>query len=1154
MVALLLERTLFPLYQAAINRESMQTQSAVDGLENIIEQLHVKVRGLAYQISENEFITNGISEVNSINVIELVNDMSGLYGVDFLEFVDLEDQIIFSLPFYDDRAGESVKHWPIYSQTTRSREVSSLENFDGVIYLLATKFIFHNGEHVGTLIAGIEINETMINDWSKQLTTHISLVVNGNNIFTSLYIDAKPFFLEVNQDQKMVEINNEPYLTRKMKIRSVNHQVDAYFVVAKSMDIFFQSVQTVVFDIGLYVVPLLLISLFVIFFIGKYITKVSSSLKDLNLSLEKKNQDLLKLDKIKDEFLANTSHELKTPLHGIIGLTDSLINGVAGKLNSKTIKNLRLISHSGQRLNNLVNDILDFSKLKHRKITLSRQIIDLTSIINTVISFSEKTLRGKDLKIINGLPDDLPLVFADENRLQQILYNLLGNAIKFTSKGSIELKSEVDNRCVTIFISDTGIGIEPNKIESIFDSFEQADGSISREYGGTGLGLSISRRLVELHGGQLKVNSEQGRGSTFYFSIPIASEKELKEHEKNEKPSIFSEVASKNIENQSTSVNTSNTTIVGHQNIAKIAENLSHADKTILVVDDEYVNVEVIKNLLQLVNYKAIFAYNGQDALKLIFESKPDLVLLDLMMPRMTGIEVCVKVREKFNKVELPIIMLTAKNNENELINCLKNGANDYLIKPCSGDVLVARLETQLSLKESLEKLEQYNLNLEKTIAERTKKLSQYVRKVHTIMETIPLGILIIGKERKIQQEFSRRSIEILQTEKIADQSIDILLNESSLSADNKNLTISCLEACLGEGEINWKINHKLMPQELIFKGNQILELTWSPIVAKGMIEGFILVVNNVTKRRKLETIATSNKKEMQIVAELIKLPRGKFDTFNEIASSYIADSKTILSSQKDIDFCALLRNLHSIKGLARYSDLSFMVDVTHYAEKFFEEKINDRDLNKSDLINELHRVEEILRKYIESSALFYKPDESSKYYRFYKKVETLGKNKFEPEQFRKQITRALDQIENMSIAEIFFELKTMIESLSEELKCDVPNIDVSGYQQYLSNQDVVLFENIFIQLIRNTLSHGQKNHIGITISQEIKGDNFVVNYRDNGKGLNMAEILKVGLKRNLIKPEATDEEVANLIFSSGFSTKRDVDKVSGRGIGISSC
>ncbi len=240
------------------------------------------------------------------------------------------------------------------------------------------------------------------------------------------------------------------------------------------------------------------------------------------LARERKvNERLRQVDKLKDDFLANTSHELRTPLHGIIGLAESSVADASVKLPERMRLNLGMIIASGKRLASLVNDILDFSKLKTHHLDIQKKPLDMRVLVDLVLKFSEPLLAGKNLIFKNEIPPDLPPVEGDENRLQQILHNLVGNAIKFTESGEVRISAAQRNGMVEISVADTGIGISKDKQQDIFKSFEQVDASISREYGGTGLGLAITKSLVELHGGKIWVESEAAQGAVFTFTLPV---------------------------------------------------------------------------------------------------------------------------------------------------------------------------------------------------------------------------------------------------------------------------------------------------------------------------------------------------------------------------------------------------------------------------------------------------------------------------------------------------------------------------------------------------------------------------------------------------------------------------------------------------------
>lgn len=234
------------------------------------------------------------------------------------------------------------------------------------------------------------------------------------------------------------------------------------------------------------------------------------------------NRELTRLNELKDQFLANTSHELRTPLNGIVGLSDILLVEEEKTLSAEARDNLRMIRDCGNQLSQLVEDILDFSRLRAEKLALHVQPIAVADAVAEVSRLLQPLATGKGLTLHNRVITEMPLVKADLDRLKQILHNLIGNAIKFTDNGTVTISADRHSDRIEIHIQDTGVGIPADRLERIFEPFEQADGSSGRRFGGAGLGLSIARQLVEAHGGALSVQSTVGKGSRFSFSLPIA--------------------------------------------------------------------------------------------------------------------------------------------------------------------------------------------------------------------------------------------------------------------------------------------------------------------------------------------------------------------------------------------------------------------------------------------------------------------------------------------------------------------------------------------------------------------------------------------------------------------------------------------------------
>jgi len=454
-------------------------------------------------------------------------------------------------------------------------------------------------------------------------------------------------------------------------------------------------------------------------------------------------ENLHQADRLKDEFLANTSHELRTPLNGIIGIAESLIDGVAGPMPPKALQNLELVSSSGRRLANLINDILDYSKLKNMELELSLRPIDVKSIIDTVLELSLPLVGNRDVRLVNGTEVDTVFAHADENRMEQILLNLVGNAIKFTHSGSVRVTAKPKGNIVEIEVEDTGIGIPSSALVRIFESFEQVDGSISRMYGGTGIGLSITKKLVELHGGTITVDSEVGKGSVFRFTIPSSKKELYTAEEKIEK-------VIRKMHNDAVEILEANSNGIddGRNRFYEHLAGKRDYDRAIVhIVDDDPVNLQVLENHLSMHHYDIVKSLDGPDAINKIESGKiPDLMLLDIMMPKLSGYEVAKSLRKRFSMFDLPIMMLTAKNRIEDMVAGFTSGANDYLTKPFDKNELLARVKTLVTLKTAVkENRRLFSIDKEFEIAR--KILQTAIPEGVPVLENIDIGVKYIPME-----------------------------------------------------------------------------------------------------------------------------------------------------------------------------------------------------------------------------------------------------------------------------------------------------------------------------------------------------------------------------------------------------------------------
>lgn len=431
--------------------------------------------------------------------------------------------------------------------------------------------------------------------------------------------------------------------------------------------------------------------------LGRLASSFNRMAKALDLKvaeLEAANYELSRLDTLKNEFLANTSHELKTPLNGIVGLAESLMDGAAGAMNDDARRNLSLISLSGRRLLRLVNDILDIARIKNGEVRLDLREVDVSAVVRLVIALFEPLARKKGIAIEADVEPQCYFVRADEDRLQQILFNLVDNAIKFTDSGRVRISvsGSAGDRMTAIEVSDTGTGIAAEDHERIFEYFAQADGSTSRRYGGTGLGLAIVRYLVELHGGSISLRSSWGEGSVFRVTLPASPAGD------DRRASLPSSEAARNFD-----------PIPAFAPEEVLPVPMSSAKKregVILIVDDEAVNLQVMSNFLGLAGYSLMCSRDGREALRLIGDGEangdvPDLVLLDIMMPGLTGFEVLERIRVRYSSHELPVIMLTARRNQGDIAAAFSAGANDYIAKPFDREELLSRVASFVELRRS---------------------------------------------------------------------------------------------------------------------------------------------------------------------------------------------------------------------------------------------------------------------------------------------------------------------------------------------------------------------------------------------------------------------------------------------------------------------
>ncbi|NJC95994.1 MAG: response regulator [Anaerolineae bacterium] len=385
-----------------------------------------------------------------------------------------------------------------------------------------------------------------------------------------------------------------------------------------------------------------------------------------NATLYDESQELIKnlkeVDQLKSQFLANMSHELRTPLNSIIGFSRVILKGIDGPVTDMQQQDLTAIYNSGQHLLGLINDILDLARIEAGKMELNFEEVHLAEMITSVFSTAKGLVKEKPIQLIQRVPADIPTVRGDTMRVRQVLLNLISNASKFTDEGSITVEAQVQTNPggkleALINVIDTGSGISPEGQEKLFKAFSQVDGSATRKSGGSGLGLSICANLVQLHGGRIGVTSEEGKGSTFWFTLPLYKQP-------------FEEIPT--------------------------------GKKVVLAIDDDPQVIGLYERYLTPQGYHVVPLTEPAKAKERILELKPYAVTLDIMMPAIDGWTVLTDLKSDPATRDIPVIICSIIEQTDKGFSL---GAADYLVKPILEEELVNalnRLNKDGSIREVL--------------------------------------------------------------------------------------------------------------------------------------------------------------------------------------------------------------------------------------------------------------------------------------------------------------------------------------------------------------------------------------------------------------------------------------------------------------------
>ena len=462
-------------------------------------------------------------------------------------------------------------------------------------------------------------------------------------------------------------------------------------------------------------------------------------LKVLAGELDEKNIQLMQVDKYKDLFLARTSHELRTPLNAIIGFGENLIQ--SGKeLNRLQEEKLNWIVHSASRMSRMISDLSDFTRIRESELEINTESQSLRKILDLVKPVLEMDFQQKGIYWQDDVSNSLPPIQVDSQRMQQVFINLIGNSVKYTNQGGVRLSANLNDDFLEINLSDTGVGIPESELKQVMEDFKR--GSNTYTMPGRGLGLNLSRYLIEKQKGNLEVFSQENHGTRIRIMLPLA--KKIEPYQEDEDKGVDDGTSEKE------KFEISEKSEESGQSISLKGDSYGR----VMVIDDEPLNLRLIESNLEGLKYDLHFYQSGHQALEALNENDPDLILLDLMMPGVDGYEVIKAIRSNYTLNQIPIIVITANQQEHLSRKSIQLGANDYLIKPYSAEELRVRVNSQLRISKQKKTEEELEISIEKENRERRERV-----RASRILDFVNIPLAMLDAEwgiLQVNREFER--------------------------------------------------------------------------------------------------------------------------------------------------------------------------------------------------------------------------------------------------------------------------------------------------------------------------------------------------------------------------------------------------------------